>query len=306
MTKATVGLAVVLALGCRSRPQSVVPASLPVDWQPYRWVTLDIGRETVRRAALVVETHDPALIRGSGGDSAATRMQLDFGFAGTERFGIPLRTLVPSAPAADSLRVLHGRITGLGIRDDSIGVTKSYPLGTVGLLFYGIKGLIIDQVEHRIGAPRTGARLPPELTDRMQWTQATEEVGRLAVPLVWQGDRLGRLWYDPGSSLVPLLLDGPTWRLVTGRQGGEPDNQRLVFPAGGDSLVLIGAPTTEPLVLGGIGLGRVTAWRVLANPAGLGADRFDDGVVGQVGNQLFERFRMLYVNVRAKQLGVIP
>lgn len=306
-----VSLAVALAVvvgGCRGKPVSAVPESLEVDWQPFRWADVRVGSTVVQRAAVLVETADPRLlVSRPGADSVPTvQLQLDFGFAGTGAFGIPLRTLrpLPVPPAAARSR-FPALVTTLGIRDDSTGATAGYRLGTVGLLYYGVKGLIIDQVEMRVGSPRTGAALPAQVTSRMAWTEAREEAGRLAVPLVWRSDRLGALWFDPGSSLVPVLLDGSSWRLLTGRNGTEPDTRRLVFPVGRDSLVLAGAPTLDPFSLGGIRFGTVVVYRVLTGPPGPRPDRFPEGVVGVIGNQLFEDVRMLYVNVRARQLGVV-
>ncbi len=289
--------------GCGGPPAPVVPASLDVEWQPFRWADLTVGTVVIRRAAILIETADRALI--ARGDTAVTQFQLDFGFSGTGAFGVPLRALEPapadSATARTSFRAVVNR---LGNRDDSAGVRRPYRLGTVGLLFYGLKGLIIDQVGHRVGAPRSGAALPADLEQRMQWTPATETVGRLVVPLAAGTDRLGGLWYDPGSSLVPLLVDDPTWRLLTGRSGREAGNRRLAFPTAADSLILEGAPSRAPLSLGAISLGSVTVWRVASGSDRDRPDQFPDGVVGIIGNQLFEGWSLIYVNVRAKRLGV--
>jgi hypothetical protein len=168
-----------------------------------------------------------------------------------------------------------------------------------------VKGLLIDQVEQRVGAPRAGRPLPAELSDRMQWSEAHEDAGRLRIPLVWRTDRLGDLWYDPGSSLVPLLLTAPAWRELTGRATSDPANRRLVFPVVGDSVVLVGAPVIDGLTLGGISLGGVVGYLVLSGPSDQRPDRFPEGVVGVIGNQAFERARLLYVNVRSRRLGFL-
>lgn len=290
--------------GCGGPPASVVPASLDVEWQPFRWADLTVGGVEVRRAAILIETADRALI--ARGDTAVTQFQLDFGFSGTGAFGIPLRALEPESTDLTTARTsFRAVVSRLGNRDDSAGVRRPYRLGTVGLLYYGLKGLIIDQAGHRVGAPRTGAALPPELEQRMRWTPATETVGRLVVPLTTGTDRLGGLWFDPGSSLVPLLVDDPTWRLLTGASGRDGGLRRLAFPTATDSLILEGAPSRVPMSLGTIPLGTTTVWRVVSGPPAERPDRFPDGVVGVIGNQLFESWSLVYVNVRAKRLGVV-
>ena len=104
-----------------------------------------------------------------------------------------------------------------------------------------MKGLLIDQATQRIGTPRPGQKLPPELEGRMRWSAATEDVGRLSLPLALGRASLGRVWFDPGSSLVGVLLTGEAWRKVTARRADEPGLERRVFPLPGDSLVLAGA-----------------------------------------------------------------
>jgi hypothetical protein len=301
------GVALVAALGCGGKPATVVPASLEVDWQPFRWAEVEIGANLVRRASILVETSDPVLLlERQHRDSSVVQMQLDFGFAGIGSFGIPLRAFEPTVTDPErAKRVAAGRIGRLGNRDDSTGVTSAHRLGTLGLLFFTIKGLLIDQAAQRLGAPRAGTTLPAALTDRMSWSDGREVDARWLMPLVWRGDRLGEMWYDPGSSLVPLLVSAPVWRVLTGRTGGESENWRLVFPVPGDSLVLVGAPTAAPLTLGTIPLGIVSVYHVAAGRPGSRPDQFAADVVGVIGNQLFERYRLLYFNVRGKRFGVI-
>jgi hypothetical protein len=233
-------------------------------------------------------------------------MQLDFGFAGIGAAGLPLRLLDPTpADTATARRILAGRISRLGPREDSIGLGRPFRLGTLGLLFYGVRGLIIDQVTQRLGAPRGGARLPTAITDRMAWTDAAERGGRLEIPLVWQTAKLGSLIFDPGSSLVPVRLDVDVWRQMTGRRGDEPDNLRLAFPTVGDSLILVGAKTRQPLSLGSIQLGDVPVYFAQAGPPELATPPLGKGVVGIIGNQLFSPFRLVYLNVRGGRLGVL-
>lgn len=309
------GLVLLLAaLGCGKRPVSVVPADLPVDWQPFRWVELTIGTVPVSRAAVLVGSTDRALryesdgaaAAGAGGSGAPiNQLHLDFGFSATDAFGIPLLTAdsLPTDPRTPTL--FRATVRSLGRRGDTLGVAPRLRLGTVGLLFYGVRGLLIDQVEHRIGTLRGTATLPASLTDRMAWADAKEAVGRLEVSIADARGPLGALWYDPGSSLVPLLVDGATWARLSGRSPDDRGTRRLVFPVGGDSVVLVGAPTARPFALGAIPLGTVTVWRVGSAPAGSRPDRFPDGVVGTIGNPLFEDARMIYVDVRRGRLGVI-
>ena len=165
-----------LAVGC-ARPGPVLPAQFGTDWQPFRWVDAEVGGQAVPRAAIIVEPTDPALRSNS---NIPVHLQLDFGFSSTGSFGLPLRLLdttgaTPTTPS----RILAGRIPRLANRDDSTGTAQTFRVGTVGLLYYSVKGLLIDQAAQRIGTPRPGQKLPPELEQRMRWTEATEDAGRL-------------------------------------------------------------------------------------------------------------------------------
>ncbi len=300
-----VGFAIVLLTGCGGRQAVPVPPTIDMEWHRFRWAELTIGRQVVTRAAMLVETSDRALLvnRNAPGDSLGpAQLELDAGFSATGRFGIPLRTLepLPTDPSAAD-RLFRGRIRSLGNRDDSTGADRTYQLGTVGLLYFGSRGLLVDQVDQRLGAPRTGQTLPAALTERMEWGTIEEEQGRLAFPLLWQGDRLGRLWYDPGSSLAPLIVTAEVWRQMTGRTGAEPANRRIAFPAGGDSLVLIGAQTAAPVRFGAVSLGPVMVYHVSRGPP----DVIPPDVVGVIGNAAFEPFRLLYFNLRTKRFGAV-
>ena len=144
----------------------------------------------------------------------------------------------------------------------------------------------------------------PELEGRIRWTEATEDVGRLSLPLALDRASLGRVWFDPGSSLVGVLLTGAAWRNVTARRGDEPGLERRVFPLAADSLVLIGARPRAGLALGAIPI-EETVFMVTHGPAEADPERVGGGIVGVIGSQLFARDRLIYVNTRAKRFGVL-
>ncbi len=302
MTRSTRWLAIaLLAVGC-AKPGSVLPADFGTDWQPFRWVDAQVGAQPVPRAAIIVEPTDPALRSNS---NIPVHLQLDFGFSSTGAFGLPLRLLdtTGATPAAPD-RILAGRIPRLANRDDSTGNAQTFRVGTVGLLYYSVKGLLIDQATQRIGTPRPGQKLPPALEAKMRWSEATEDVGRLSLPLALDRASLGRVWFDPGSSLVGVLLTGDAWRNVTARRGDEPGLVRRVFPIGGDSLVLTGARPRAGLALGAIPI-EETVYMVTHGPAEADPERFGGGIVGVIGSQLLARYRLVYVNTRAKRFGVL-
>lgn len=293
-------LPTLLALAACARPGSVLPADFGTEWQPFRWVDARIGTESVPRAALIVEPTDPALRINA---NTPVHLQLDFGFSSTGAFGIPLRLLdTTDAPPATRDRILAGRIPRLANRDDSTGTAQTFRVGTVGLLYYAVKGLLIDQVTQRIGVPRPGQKLPPDLERRMVWTEATEDVGRLSLPLSLDRASVGRVWFDPGSSVVGVLLTAEAWRSVTGRRHDEPGLERRVFPLVGDSLVLTGARPRPGLAIGGIQIPDAV-FTVTHGPAEARPERFGDRVVGVVGSQLFAGARLVYINTRAQRLG---
>ena len=300
----TLGLLWLVAAGLAAcaRPGSVLPADFGTEWQPFRWVDARIGTESVPRAAIIVEPTDPALRVNA---NTPVHLQLDFGFSSTGAFGIPLRLLdTTGTPLATRDRVLAGRIPRLANRDDSTGTAQTFRVGTVGLLYYAVKGLLIDQATQRIGTPRPGQKLPPALEGRMRWSEATEEVGRLSLPLALDRTPLGRVWFDPGSSLVGVLLTAEAWRSVTARRGDEAGLERRLFPMAGDSLVLIGARPKAVLALGGIQVGDVV-YMVSHGPAEAYPERFGGGIVGVLGSQAFAKYRLVYVNTRTKKLGVL-
>ncbi len=289
------------AIGC-AKPGPVLPADFGREWQPFRWADAIVGTQSISRAAIIVEPTDPTL---RGNSSTPVRLQLDFGFSSTGAFGLPLRLLdTTGATTAPTSRILAGRISHLGNRDDSTGTGLTFRVGTVGLLYYGVKGLLIDQATQRIGTQGPGQKLPPALESRIQWSEATEDVGRLSLPLSIGRTSVGRVWFDPGSSLVGVLLMGDVWRSVTGRHGDEPGLERRVFPLAGDSLVLAGARPRPGLGLGAIPI-EETVYLVVHGPAESYPERFGGGIVGVVGSQLFSRHRLVYVNTRAKRFGVL-
>lgn len=291
---------VAIGSGC-GHHRSVVPVEFGAEWQSFRWVTAIVGGTAIPRAAMVVAPTDPTLAGGRG--TGPVTLQLDFGFSSTGAFGLPLRLMDTTGPAAATPGELAGRIPRLAVRDDSSGTGAGFRLGTVGLLYYAVSGLLIDQVNQRLGAPLRNQRIPAELERRMLWSEAKEEVGRLALPLTADRDRMGRVWYDPASSVVPVLLTAEVWRAVTRRRGDEPDLERRRYPTTGDTLVLVGARPAAPLALGDIPLAGPVFF-VAAGPAAAWAEALGDGVVGLVGNQAFASYRLVYLSPGVKRLGV--
>lgn len=291
--------------GCAKGPATVPGiATLEADWQPFRWVDLRIGGTMIDRAAIVVDALDSAMVIGRQQGGAPLAMQLDFGFAGTAAQGIPLRLVVPdTAPMVTGHLV--GRLTRLGPREDSSATESRRVFGTLGLLYFGLRGLVIDQVGQRLGAPRGRGSLPPALAARMQWTEGAEEAGRFRLPLTAESTPVGDVVIDPASSLVPLLVEAALWRRITGRTGREADNMRLSLPTTGDSLILVGARPTVPLGLGAIPISPSAVYFAASGPADLVSPRLGRAVVGVIGNQLFRPYRLVYLNVRAKRFGVI-
>lgn len=294
-----------LALGaCRASPKSVPGlADLPVEWSPFRWVEATIGGHTIPQAAILVDSQDSAAVADRTAGSK-NPFQLDFGFAGTAAAGLPLRLLETAPNDSTNALVLRGRIARLWMRDDSVGLGRPFRLGTLGLLFYSSRGLLIDFTTQRLGAPLRRLALPATIADRMLWMEAREDNGRLRIPLTWETTRLGDLLYDPGSSLVPFLVDVETWRQLTGRRETDPDLRRLAFPTATDSLVLLGAPPRRPILLGTFPLA-VDIYTTLSGPAALARPPLGAGVVGRIGNQLFAGARLLYVNPAAGRVGVL-
>ena len=129
--------------------------------------------------------------------------------------------------------------------------------GTVGMDLIVGRVLVVDFEGARFCIVD---RVPEALERRAHFVPATLAKNRLFPHVLLGGKPRQDLFYDTGSSLVPLALDQADWRALTGRDGNEPDNKRMEATSWGQKTSLVGATVPGGLQVGNVHLGTPLAF----------------------------------------------
>ena len=286
----------VLQMGCAHPRLAPVPLdALP--WQPFRWLAVDLGGTTLPHAALLIPS------RVGGGDEIF-QLDLDFGAAGRSAFGIPVLKATLSEFAIEDTTTIQARIAALGNRDDSlrgVPIEDRPKLGSFGVTALETRITIFDLTARRLAMLPPGARLPPEVDQRIAWTGVRYQDGIITVP-VTIGGATEWLFFDIGSQLVPLWLSTNTWDGAVGAPSR--GDTTLTLPSDGQALRLEGRRTTVGVMVGDTPLGKPLAWVRRDGPPGSAFGNWPFPVAGVVGADLFEG-HLVVIDLRGKRFGLL-
>ena len=285
-----------LHLGCAQPRLGPVPLDgLP--WQPFRWLAVDLGGTTLSRASLLI----PSRV---GESDEVFQLQLDFGAAHRNAFGVPVLRATVSDFAVEDTTTIQARITALGNRDDSlpgVRVEDRPRLGSFGVVALETRITLFDLKAKRLAMLEPGQPLPPEVDQRIAWSGIRYQDGIITIP-VNIGGTTEWLFFDIGSQLVPLWLPADTWERAVGSPGR--GDSSLVLPSGGTELRLDGRRTARRVMIGDTPVGRPLAWVSREGPREAEFDRWPFSLAGVIGVDLFQG-HVLVIDLRGGRFGLI-
>lgn len=151
--------------------------------------------------------------------------------------------------------------------------------GTVGLDMLVGFTTVIDYPAQRLCLTAT-ADLPYPIYKDTDWTDAVLRDGKLFVPVTIGAQKHADFFFDTGASLFGLSVDGPDWKMLTGRSN-MVGTRRIGGAAWGEKVELIGAPSAAPVAIAGLPARTVDVFYDKGTPARFGAYPFKaDGLFG--------------------------
>ena len=183
------------------------------------------------------------------------QFRLDTGSDGTVVYGDEADVRGWPKQGASSVRVDRIKLGGVEVGParltTSAGVRPGAVAGAIGLDLLLNHLVVIDYPAKRFCmVPRVA--VPPEINDRVEWVAAELRNGKLFVPVRLGGQTVEGLYFDTGSSGLPLSVDQTLWRTLTGREGERDATSRLSVAGTGAPTRVIGAPARGALEVGGL------------------------------------------------------
>jgi hypothetical protein len=276
-----------------------------LSWSPIHWESAKIGDRTVDRAALLIPVQldgmpRPILVQLDLGadlsqfDSVAYEQLFGKGTAPRDK---PKK--LPFTGVFGGARVNTHLFDVVPQQGEPTPAGKPILLGTLGTDFFAKRMLILDFVRQRVAIAEEGAALPDDLEKRAKFASITVRDGSLFVPLSINGKTETDYFYDTGSSAFPMVTTKARWQSLTGRTGKEPGNEFWRVNSWGREAVMVGAPISGDIRLGGARLDRPL---VFFESSGL-PNVADSNLFG---NALFlDRFTVI-VDISGKRFGLIP
>jgi hypothetical protein len=141
-------------------------------------------------------------------------------------------------------------VLGYQNKDMSVSSDPKDPHGTVGLELLIGKTFVMDFPKQRVCLLELGD-LPESLEHAADWSDAEVRHGKLYVDLELNGKKIGKIFYDTGSSPDALAVDFDLWKEATGKSGTKDATTHFSFCcAWGHELEIIGAPASGDLKIG--------------------------------------------------------
>ena len=200
------------------------------------------------------------------------------------------------------------RVPSLTIGDMSLGPTWVRAdrgmsaggglLGSIGLDLLVGHAVIIDYPGQRFALASLGD-IPGGLLRRVSWTPATLRDGKLFPHVIVNGQYLGDMFFDTGSSALDVVVDLETWTTLTGVSS--PDSAAIHWTAGswGDAVTLVGQPALGPLVVGAAKVERPNVFYMAEQPRLFESWPFP--ATGLIGNAaFFDRVVVLDLGLRPR------
>ncbi len=296
-------LALILAIGVAS--QSGATTGGRPNWQPFRWLAVDVGPTRIERAALAV----PVKVRGLPGEQY---FQLDLG----AQFSCLHAGAVEDLRASYELRphgmTVSGTVGGVAVDDEPMEVLGGFGatfvkgqrmpvIGTLGLSFFERRTLVLDYPGRRFLVLPLGAELPGDLARRVTFMRAVHRNGKLYVPIEVAGVAEEGIFFDSGASAFALVTSPPEWRRLTGRRGDEASNRRIAGSSWDIDITMIGAPMTGDLRVGPAVQRRPTIWFTSDSRVSFDAWPLTKGLFG---NELFADQFVVVVDLPNGRFGV--
>jgi hypothetical protein len=196
-------------------------------------------------------------------DKTTYWLQLDTGCEEMLIYDVPLRQLTRQTEFQGKHFILSGKIGNYEFRNERFRIKKNYgneiqssekygEIGTLGLIFFMHRILVIDYPNERFCICNSLTELPKELVKKTRFTKVRIRHGKLFLEELRFNDKpLKGIFLDTGSSKFTLiLLLRQRWEKLTGKKGNESDCQYLEVPAWGKKVTLSGARAKGTLNLG--------------------------------------------------------
>lgn len=156
--------------------------------------------------------------------------------------------------------------------------------GTVGLDVFMGNIAVIDYPGKRFCLmPRVDA--PDELFNRKQSVNAVIRDGKFFIEATLNGQKLDGLFFDTGSSAMPLSVDYEEWKSVTGLTGESQAAKKFAGWGWGKPVTFIGGESTGELEIGSMKFGRQLAF-YRSEPLDF-FKKFPFQTIGNIGNAPF-------------------
>jgi hypothetical protein len=253
-------------------------------------------------------------------------MQLDTGAPRTLLYGVPYEQLLqehhlPAAAEGESSAkyaptTFSGGIGSLDLDRVPVFLYKNYGsrlqggqkhprIGTIGLDVFLERPLILDFPKRRFAVLKEGESIPPELERKAKFFDVTVRDGLLFVPVLHDGQPIGDVFYDTGSSMFSLVVRRSLWQQLTGRTGDEPDNEHRTILSWGNRVVMTGWKTKKSVSVGPVDLGPSVIYFAPADMKHLTFENQPAGVVGLVGNAPFYDDATVILDLPRKRMGIV-
>ena len=290
------------ALGCTPGPKpEVLPADLP--WTPFYWARVLTDSARFDRAALLIED-------ASTRKPVPSVLQLDFAGSGTMPEGFPPGEIWHERTGR------QGHLHGLLSASEQISMYREAgpadPLsladrevGTLGLLVYVRKTLIIDFARERLAAVALSHPVSQFGGLRVAAIPIETAGDRVVIPIQRRSGATLRALLDTGLSPFPLWTNQATWSQLTGRQPGEAGTRKYSLRSREDRLVFYGAPLREELRLGTWALDRLEVVYLSSGPRGARLEEWPNPVDAVLGASAFGGDAALLLTLANRSLRLV-
>jgi hypothetical protein len=285
-----------LALGALAawlmlRPSPAAPEDNQIRWSRMGWEPMNVNGRVVEHAALMADVE----LKGSGHGL----MQLDLGAYSSVLYGSGGRNGV----------VTSGAIARRPFEDERFGFRGDAPgaghLGAIGSSFFERRILVLDFVKGRLAILGKGAALPDTLWRGVEYLPLKFQYGHVMLAARINGREEPNLFFDTGSSMVPLLTGRQRWMEWTHRQPDDPANTVVRANAWGKEIVALGAPIEGALCMGSACLFQPLVYFIPSPPPNLDFDQYSSVATGLVGNVLFDGRYTVIVDIAGKRFGLL-
>jgi hypothetical protein len=305
--KAAVLLSSLMSFPGLSQTNPTTPAP-PIPWSKIIWDSTTLGGKVLQHSALMVEVKL---------DSLATPglMQLDTGADRDALYSKIYERLHPTETPGDKNWIsLSGTVAGRTFKgdwfyhlrdfEDSADASKLPVIGTIGLGFFERRILLIDFVSQQVGILRGNQDLPPAIAQKVDFVPIEFRDGKIFIAVTINGAEDRLLFFDSGSSAMPVMTSRPRWLELTGAQPDDPSNSITMGTSWGKPARYVGAPLKGSMCVGKACLPHPLAFFESTGLGNLDFDKYPYKASGNFGNVLFDGRYTVIVDLPHKRFGL--